>query len=194
MKTFSFNLIPQKTKEETQREVKRDNASLYTALLPLLGVSVWLALTLFNGLVVDKVKANWETSIAKKQARVDTEFLPVRIQHGELVLKTRILADIILKDIKPETLFALTEQIFPVPEPEVQVIGYGRNDDGSFDVILSTSNYRKFAEVARRFSEYDGADEATISSVNYNKEADNIQGVITFFIDVDFIEQEDAQT
>ncbi|MCA9383688.1 hypothetical protein KC909_04935 [Candidatus Dojkabacteria bacterium] len=192
MNTFSFNLIPKKSEQEVQKEEKRDKTSVWTAILPLTGVSVWLLLVLFNGVVVDGVKANWEESIAQKENRIDTEYLAVRVQHGELVLKTKSLATLITLDIKPETLFVLTEQIFPEPEPGVRIIGYGRNDDGSFSIRLATDDYQKIAEIARRFSNYEGANLVTIESVATDPTSednpDEIQATIKFFINVEFIE------
>lgn len=194
MKSFGFNLLPQKSKEVIIEEDKRDRTSVFTALLPLLGVTLWLLLVLFNGLVVDGVKANWEKAIIQKENRINTEFLPVRIQHGELVIKTRTLSELVLKDIKPETLFILTETIFPTEEADVEIIGYGRNDDGSFSLALRTGDHEKFAEITRRFSNYEGAETVTISSIFDNPQENYVQGLINFFIDEEFIENGSEST
>jgi len=192
MKTFSFNLIPGKDKEVIVKEEKRDTLSVYTAFLPFVSVVIWLSLVMFNKLVVYESKKEWTGLVDSKQMRIDNEFHDVRLRHGELVIKTQILGELVTKDIKPEILFILTERIFPVAEPGVRVIGYGRKSDGSFDVNIETDSYVKFAEIARRFSTYDGSTSAIISSVNYSDTLDVVTGTINCYLDVKYIENDHA--
>jgi len=190
MKTFGFNLIPGKDKEVIVKEEKRDTLSVYTAFLPFVAVVIWLSLVLFNKLVVQESKLEWTRVVDSKQARIDTEFYDVRLRHGELVIKTQILGELVTKDIKPEILFILTERIFPVTESDVRVIGYGRKSDGSFDVNIETDSYIKFAEIVRRFSTYEGSKSTIISSVNYSDTQDVVIGTINCYLDVKYIEND----
>ncbi|MEI7578758.1 MAG: hypothetical protein WCJ58_01815 [bacterium] len=187
MKTFSFNLIPKKEKAVVVKEEKRDKLSIYSAFLPLLGVIIWLFLTLFNGLIVYRSKNVWTLAVESKKNRLETEFLAVREQHGELVTKTKMLSDIVLKDIKPEILFILTEKIFPVPEPGVRIVGYGRRQDGSFDIYLETPDYQKLGEITRRFSAYHGSTNVSISNASWSPQL--VSSTINFNLDVAYIEK-----
>lgn len=190
MKTFAFNLLPQKTKDEVQSEEKRDKTSVYTALLPLLAVLVWLLLVFVNGMFLSDMKIEAQTEVDIRQRRIDQEFLPVRIQHGELVIKTRSLADLIQLDIKPEILFVLVEDIFPYEESGVEIIGYGREDDGSFNISVQADSYLKFSEVVRRFSNYDGVFDVSISGVSESLETGEVTGSIIIMIDLDYFEEQ----
>lgn len=188
MKTFSFNLLPQKTKEQVHKEEKRDQTGLYTAVFPLLATIIWLGITLFNGIYLQSKIKDLSEQIAVKQGRVEGEFLPVRIQHGELVIKTAALAEVIDKDIKPESLFILTQKIFPTEDPQIQITGYGRYSDGGFGINLTASTYEKLNDVVRRFSKYPGTYNVRISSANRNDKSNQIAAVINFNLDIAYLE------
>jgi len=192
MKTFGFNLIPGKDKEVIVKEEKRDTLSVYSAFLPFISVVIWLSLVMFNKLVVYESKKEWTGLINSKQMQIDNEFHDVRLRHGELVVKTQILGELVTKDIKPEILFILTGRIFPVTESGIRVIGYGRKSDGSFDINIETDSYTQFAEIARRFSTYEGATSTMISSVNYSDTLDVVTGTINCYLDVKYIENDYA--
>lgn len=199
MKVFSFNLVPEKPKELIVKEEERDISSVYTAVLPLFAVLVWIGALLFNGLLVEKTKATWQKSIDTKNARIQSEFLPAIIQNGELVVKTKALAELIVKDIKPENLFRITEEIFPTKETGVEISGYGRDADGSFKINIITDTYEKLAEVTRRFSNNKNVSGVTIkgSSLEINPADPNInrvRGAISFFINEEFIRETDVST
>ena len=181
MKSFAFNLLPSKSKEVEAKEVKRDNYSLYSALLPLFGVSLWLGLVVFNALVVDKVKANWEDAVAKKNTRIINEFGSILIQHGELVTKTNALSAVIVKDVQPEKVFLLTSKLFSQDEPGVTVHGYGREPDGSFNVAVSAFSYLKFAQITRRFNDYGEIEKVKVTGITYDNKSNEVSGSISFF-------------
>jgi hypothetical protein len=185
MSEFKFNLLPKKTKEVIIKEDKRDRASVYTAVLPLIAVLFWLGLVLFNGLVINKVKEDWNLAIADKQRKIDQDYLPVRVRHGELVVKTRSLAGLVQRDIQPESLFILTEKIFPNEDPNIRIVGYGRETDGKFTINIETSEYTKFAEITRRFSNFDAALNVNISSVSNDPKTGKISGTISFYLDLE---------
>ncbi|MFQ5493710.1 MAG: hypothetical protein ACE5DX_06150 [Candidatus Dojkabacteria bacterium] len=184
MKSFSFNLLPEKPKEIQIKEEGRDRSAVYTAILPLFAVILWLGLVLFNGLVVNAVRDNWQSAVDQKNARIDSEFLATLTQHGELVKKTQALARVIVKDIKPEELFILTEILFPVPESDVLINGYGRDRDGSFNVTITTDTYLKFAEITRRFNNYEGIRDVNIKNISLDEDSELNEGIINFnFVD-----------
>ncbi|MBW7953182.1 MAG: hypothetical protein QY330_01840 [Candidatus Dojkabacteria bacterium] len=166
MKSFTFNLLPKKTKEEVQKEEERDQSAIYTGILPLFAVCMWLALILFNGLVVDRVKANWQDAIDKKEKRIESEYSAILRQNGELVKKTQALESVVQLDINPDRLFQLKEEIFPFPEQGIVIDGYGRERDGTFNVTIRTPDLFTFSRVARRFTSNESIKDVYVSSVS----------------------------
>ncbi len=186
MSKFGFNLIPQKPQEIVEKEETRDKASVYSALLPLVGVVLWLIIVVFNGSVVAGVKNNWQSAVEDKQGRIAGEFFSIRLLHGEYVIKTVALANLIQKDVKPESVFLLTEALFPGEQfdQDVQITGYARNSDGSFEVTMRAKSYEQFSEITRRFVNIPGTDNVRVNSVAYIAESGEVQGGINFFLDV----------
>jgi len=181
MRAFVFNLLPGKPKELEVKEENRDRLSVRSAVLPLAAALVWLGLIVFNGLVVEKVKLNWQQAVVNKENKIEVQYLPVRIKHGELVSKTNLLIDVIQKDIKPEVVFVLTETLFPQTEAGIQIKGYGREDDGAFSVSLSTASYNQFAQVIRRFSNYEGIKDVRSLGVTFDSKLNEVSGSVHFF-------------
>lgn len=185
MRSFVFNLLPTKPKEIEVKEEKRDRLSVRSAFLPLLAALFWLALIIFNGLVVEKVKSSWVNAVADKERKINVQYLPLRIQHGELVTKTNLLSQVIEKDIKPEELFVLTEKLFPKTEVGVEIKGYGRDQDGSFSVNLSTANYTQFAQILRRFTSYSGVKLVKSRGVILDPKLNEVNGTVNFFFNLE---------
>jgi len=181
MRAFVFNLLPGKPKELEVKEENRDRLSVRSAVLPLVAALVWLGLIVFNGLVVEKVKGKWQQAVTGKENKIKVQYLSVRIQHGELVSKTNLLTDVIQKDIKPEEVFVLTEKLFPETEAGIQIKGYGREEDGAFNVTLSTANYEQFAQVIRRFSNYEGVRDVRSLGVSFDPKLNEVTGSVHFF-------------
>lgn len=181
MKTFGFNLLPSKPKALVVKEEKRDNYSVYTAFLPLMGAIVWISLVVFNGLVIDKHKQDWITQVEAHKASIAVQYTGTQVVHGELVVKTNTLAGVIQKDIQPEQLFNLTDELFPQADPTFTIKGYGRETDGSFNVTVDAVSYQRLAEVARRFSDYEKITKVSIKTAQLDPKKNEINGVISFF-------------
>ncbi|KXK26569.1 MAG: hypothetical protein TR69_WS6001000575 [candidate division WS6 bacterium OLB20] len=170
---------------------------MFTAVLPLFAVCLWFALILFNTLVMDRHKLNWEVSIANKEAIIENEYSDVLRLNGELVHKTNALSNVIGLDIAPERVFQLTETLFPVPVDGVVIKGYGRDRDGKYNVTVTTASYRQMAEITRRFTSYDGIQDVLLNNAQVSSdegsapltdlEADRrVEGRISFnFVEID---------
>jgi len=189
MKTFGFNLTPTKSEETIKKEAKRDRSDVLTAVLPLVGVLFWLGVILFNGLVIERNKSKWEESIAQKEKTIEVDFLATRVLHGELVSKTNSLAEVIGKDINPDILFFILDKIFKLPADEqVRVVGYGREKNGYFTVTFATQSSLKLAEVVRRFTNYEGTKDVSITNVTRDEETGEQQGQVMFYFDTKVID------
>jgi hypothetical protein len=181
MKSYTFNLLPQKARSLVKKEDKRDNYSVTVTILPLIGVIIWLVLVLINGIIMENNRQSWVDTVNERKNTINIDLAPIIMQHGEMVVKTNGLVDVITKDVKPEQLFVLIDEIYSNQDLSFKIIGYGRKDDGSFQVSLIASDYLRFAELTRRFATYKYINDVKIDKASYDEKANNISGVISFF-------------
>lgn len=165
MANFKFNLLPKKSQEMVLKEKKRDGYSVYYSFLVLFGVLLWLGLIAVNNLVVDKSTAQWRKINQDKQTKIDTEFYETRRIHGELVTKTKSIAPLLQNDIDPEAVFRVAEDVFPVTDGNVRIVGYGRNDDGTFTIKISAPDNKIVAQKARHLRNLGIVSDLTIEEV-----------------------------
>lgn len=179
MKTYGFNLLPQKSRSLVKKEDKRDNYSIAVAVLPFLSVVIWLIVILFNSLAVKTNISKWEAQIQEKNDKINFDLAPILIQHGEMVVKTNALAGVVMNDINPERLFILLDEIYQ-EDPTFSITGYGRNVDTSFFVDVTAISHLRLAEVARRFEEYRYIEDVSLTTVNYDLDSNSVNGTIRF--------------
>jgi|GEM_PF-1592505 len=179
MKTYGFNLLPQKSRALVKKEDKRDNYSVAVALLPFLSVVIWLIVVLINSLIVESYKQSWQNAVNQKNERINVQLAPILIQHGELVSKTNSLAGVVINDINPERLFLLLDQIYQ-QDPTFTINGYGRNPDGTFFVNVIAQDYLRLAEVTRRFTDYRFIEKVTLVNSAFDEKSNTVQGTIKF--------------
>jgi len=187
MAKFSFNLLPKKSKDLIIKEKKRDSYSVYYTFLVAFGVVLWLGLVVFNSFVVDRSKSDWEKSNKAKENRINTEFAETRSIHGELSAKTNSIAPLLMNDIDPETIFKVAEQVFPVNEGVVTIVGYGRNTDGTFTISISAPNHRVIAERARQLRDLNIVTDLTVDKINQSPIRGQIIAVFNFSINTNVL-------
>lgn len=181
MKSFAFNLLPQKPRAIVKKEENRDDYSVMVTILPLIGVILWLVLVLVNNMVIENYKKTWESSIKSKTDFINYDLAPILMKHGEIVLKTQNLADVITKDIKPEQLFVLLDEIYANQDLSFKIVGYGRKEDGSFQVTIQADNNLRLAEVTRKFSSYKYISKVKIDNATLDEITNKVTGIISFF-------------
>lgn len=191
MKTYGFNLLPQKSRALVKKEEKRDNYSVSVALLPFLSVVIWLAVVLANNLVIESYRTSWQSSVDESNQTINQALAPVLIQHGELVAKTNSLSNVILNDIKPEQLFILLDQIYQ-SDPTFTINGYGRNQDGTFYVNVVARDYQRLAEVTRKFTDYKYIESVALKNASFDELANNATGQINFLFNYVEIQAENG--
>lgn len=181
MKTFGFNLLPQKSRALVHKEDKRDNYSVAIAILPLTAVVIWLALILFNVYVVDAKKLGLEAQITKHKKYIENDLADILIANGEMVTKTNALAEVIQKDIQPEQLFILIDKIYSQQDDTFRITGYSRNTDGSFNVSLVADSFLRLTEITRRFENDGSISDVKLENANIEDKSELIAGSINFF-------------
>ena len=150
-------------------------------VLPLLCVILWLILVLINGLIVENYRQSWQKTIEERNKTISYDLVPIMLKHGELVVKTNGLENVITKDVKPEQLFVLIDEIYSNQDLSFKIVGYGRKDDGSFQVSIIATDYLRFAQLARRFTSYQYINGVKIDNISFDTKANNVNGVISFF-------------
>ncbi len=181
--TFNFNLLPKKSKDLIEKERKRDSYSLYYSFLILFGVVIWIGLVLFNSFIVDKSRKEWLEINEGKENKISSDYITIREIHGELVTKTNSLSTIIGNDIDPETVFLVADEVFPLNEGSVKIVGYGRNPDGTFSIDISTQNFALVGQKARKLKNLDIISELRIDKINYSAIRGDILASFTFNVD-----------
>lgn len=187
MKTYGFNLLPQKPRSLVRKENKRDNYSVAIAILPLTGVIIWLGIILINFLIIEPNRTAWQTQVEQDTAFITVDLAPILVKNGEMVTKTNALAKVVDKDVKPEQLFLLIEQIYGNQDPTFKIEGYGRNTDGSFNVNFSAISYTRLAEITRRFSAATNIERVKLESASLNVKTNLVNGTISFFFNPDAV-------
>jgi len=183
MANFKFNLLPKKSQEMILKEKKRDGYSVYYSFLVLFGVVLWLGLVGFNHFVVDRSTAQWKQINEDKQKALDTEFYETRRIHGELVTKTKSIAPLLQNDIDPEEVFRVAEDVFPITEGNVKIVGYGRNDDGSFTISISAPDNTIVAQKARKLRNLSIVSDLNIEEVMQTSLRNQIIAEFNFSVD-----------
>lgn len=182
--TIAQNATPPVKEDKTEKKVEankvnlRDNYGLAAAFFPFVGVIIWLGLVLINNLIIDQSRLTWESNISRKKIQIEQTYGDTLITHGELVVKTNQLAGLIEKDIQPEEVFILVEKLFP-DDTDFNVIGFGRESDGSFSVSVEADTYIKFSKIVRRFSNYAKVKNVQVKNVSVSK-TNLISGTINF--------------
>ena len=195
MKTYGFNLLPQKSRSLIKKEDKRDNYSIAVAILPFLSVVVWLLIILFNSLILETNISSWEAAVQVANEEINVDLAPILIKHGEMVMKTNALAGVVTNDINPERLFILLDEIYQ-EDPTFSITGYGRNAEGSFFVSIIAISNQRLAEVARRFKEYRFIEDVGLTSVSLDPETNSASGSITFlfnYFESEITEENDSE-
>jgi hypothetical protein len=180
MKSYGFNLLPQKSRALVRKEDKRDNYSLAIAILPLTAVLIWLALSLINTYIVEVKINSLGSEITSRQEYIYNDLANILVANGEMVTKTDALANVINKDIQPEQLFVLIDKIYSNQDDTFTIKGYSRNDDGTFSVTLSAVSYLRLSEVTRLFASDSSITNVKLVNATYNKETNLINGIISF--------------
>ena len=183
MSSFNFNLLPKKSRELIEKEKRRDKFSIFYSLLILFSVLIWCFLILFNNAIVDQSVKRWEATNLNKQNKIDTEFLETRQIHGELVSKTNSIAPLIKRDIDPEVVFQVAEEVFPLNDATVVIVGYGRNNDGSFTISISTNDDLIIADKARKLRNLSIVTDLRINRVSNILSDNRITAEFIFSID-----------
>ncbi|MBP9758165.1 hypothetical protein KBD45_00580 [Candidatus Dojkabacteria bacterium] len=150
----NFNLIPKEiyTKREKKRQTQ-DKTILFSSILPFLAIVVWLIF-----LVLRLGVKNELNIIESEKNKVDVEiqkYETEKLTNAELVLKTRLLKEIVKNDVNPEDFFRIVQDTIVSSGKKVSVLEYGKNSTGNFSIKAQADDIINISDIVRIFRELD---------------------------------------
>lgn len=190
MRTFAFNLLPEKPKEIVEKEIKRDNAALYFAFMPLLSICIAIGLILFNELLIKTRIEEWKKSDEARDVKIET-YRPVVKRYSEFVDKSVLLDPQVSKDIAPERFFALSDELLQKLSEQgiaATINSYKRDSDGSFAIVVIFDNLNSSGQVLRTFESIEQIQNPNTDNLFFNSETQQTTLSVNFNLKV--IEEE----
>lgn len=176
----SINFLPKKSEEENIEEFKLSNATIYSAILPLLASVIWVIAMLINVLYkadLDNLKAETE----KREKRKESLSFVIE-KNNELAQKVNALKEIVRKDFFPEAFFSIVKStIRSTGDAEADVLAYKRSSDGKFTIRGKAKSYIDLAKIINAFYYSKSFSSVEIKSIFFDKEAQNVNFEISFF-------------
>jgi hypothetical protein len=181
MYRFSFNLLPQKSKEVIEKEEERESTSLYIAFLPLFAVIVGVGFILFNQIIVENSLSNWEAAIQERDNTIQS-FRTDVAENLEFAQKTELLLEPVQKDVDPEKFFTLSELLLTEIQFPAVIESYGRSANGAFDLTISFDDIYNAASIVRTFEQTEQIKLPNTESLKTNLFDESAEIAINFFI------------
>ncbi len=163
-KGFSFSLLPNKSKQEIKKETKRSNGLFYASILLFAIALLWLLIRGVDLIYVKNTKSKWQETSNSRSKEIAT-YSQYKIQNGELVTKTNILSEVVIKHLDPELVFGIIDKKIKESTPNVTIISYGRNPTGSFQVTGVTNNVNDVSKLLKNFYSEDGVEDVNLIRV-----------------------------
>jgi hypothetical protein len=181
MHRFSFNLLPEKPKEEIEKEEGRENTSLTLAFLPFFAVLISIVLIILNNIVFQAQINSWNAAITNRKNEISSyqDIIKLNIEFSQ---KTVLLEEPVAQDIEPEQFFSLADEIVNNLPFSADISKYGRNPDGSFDITLTTIELDSSADIIRAFELNGRVDTPNLKSINVDSEFNEVQTTVNFFL------------
>jgi hypothetical protein len=165
----NFNLIPKEiyTKREQKRQSK-DKTVFYSAIFPFLAIVVWLIFLLLR-LDVTKDIRNYKNDTLQVQNEIQ-KYEVEKLTNAELVLKTKLLKEIVKNDVNPEDFFKIVQDTINESGKSIKVLEYGKNNTGDFSITGNSDTLEDITDIVRIFREHKRLNELKLNSVNYPNE------------------------
>ena len=179
---FSFNLLPPKSVAQVAKEENRSNSLLYASIL-LFGITFsWLSIRLVDSAFVKRSVDNWNETKQAKELEIQT-YNTYKSANGQLVLKTRSLGPVVEKHTDPDLVFEFIDSLIKQTTPNAEILSYGRNSTGTFQVRGITNSLADVSSLIVAFNAEDQVEDARLNST----QKDTDSGYYDFVLDLDLI-------
>lgn len=162
----NFNLIPKEiySKREQKRQSK-DKTIFFSAVFPFLAIVVWLIFLLLRLNVKQDIDAfRIEKSTIESQLE---QYEPEKRTNAELVLKTRLLKDIVKNDVNPEDFFRIVQDTINESGKPIKVLEYGKDNVGDFTIVAEADDVVSITDMVRIFRDHARLEEVKLKSITY---------------------------
>jgi hypothetical protein len=151
MQSQGINLLPQEISQNREKKKQTiDQAMLLSSVLPLLSIIVGV-IAMIVGFYVERQVIS---GIERKIKQVETEILQYnddKYKKALLVAKTRMLKDVIKRDVNPETFFTVVRQTIEDSGLNVEIRTYGIKSGGKFYIEAEVDELKQATDIARIF-------------------------------------------
>jgi len=182
-KKFEFNLLPPKSKILIKREDKRSYGLFYAAFLLFLIALVWVLISLWNFWLTSREVRKWENTDQEREEEIFS-YNNVAQDNHELFQKANVLSAVVLKHTDPDLVFKLIDERIRLSTPRVDIVKYGRNTSGSYQITGTTLNSEDVTKLLKDFDEEENVEDVNLIIMRHENEA------IEFILDLEINESE----
>lgn len=183
--TGGFNLIPESVfVERTQERKRAEKVSLFFAVFPVIAAVIWIGLQTYNTYIETDIQV-LGSQIDQTTSAIDS-LRPAKDRKALLILKTRLLSDIVLMDVDPEDFFSIVQDTIDKSGLDIVIMEFGKEEKG-FTIDCVADNNNAITDIVRQFRERDELADVFLNSITKTEEE------INFSISFRIIKDQDEQ-
>ncbi|MBD3363086.1 hypothetical protein GF362_05180 [Candidatus Dojkabacteria bacterium] len=179
MENKGFNLLPKEVFEQRQKtKTAVENTSMFAAVLPFVAVLGWIIFMFLNYSVERSIK-----NIRNEISQVEREMLEYQSDKDKkalLILKTRVLKDIVIRDVNPEKFFNIVQRVIKDSNLDIHITTYGREKTGKFFIKAIADSPSSVASINRIFRNNEEILDVELSYLQNEENSGAIEFQITF--------------
>lgn len=168
----NFNLIPKEiyAKREQKRQ-SQDKTILFSSIFPFLAIVVWLIFLVLRLEVKNDIS---NVEVEQKRAEVEVQkYESEKLTNAELVLKTKLLKEIVKNDVNPEDFFKIVQDTITNSGKSVVVVEYGKNSSGDYSINAQADDVKNITDIVRIFRELDRLVDVRLMNIQYPLDSEN---------------------
>lgn len=168
----NFNLIPKEiyAKREQKRQ-SQDKTILFSSIFPFLAIVVWLIFLVLRLEVKNDIS---NVEVEQKKAEVEVQkYESEKLTNAELVLKTKLLKEIVKNDVNPEDFFKIVQDTITNSGKSVVVLEYGKNSSGDYSINAQADDVKNITDIVRIFRELDRLVDVRLMNIQYPLDSEN---------------------
>lgn len=185
--SFSFNLLPPKSKELIAKEDKRSSTLFYSSVLLFSITVVWALISLLNAWLKSAEVKKFQDINNTKDTEI-TSYNQYASDNYELYNKSNVLGSVVLRNTDPDLVFDLINNRIKESTPSVAIIKYGRNATGNYQVTGQTNDIDNVAKLIKDFKTETNVKDVSLISLHQN------DAEYEFVLDLAIIESSSSST
>lgn len=178
---FKFNLLQGKSEEDIKIAVKRDSSTFYAVLLVAFASVMYLAVVLFQALVISPRARSLTAQLAERQG-VERSFQEVRSTYGELFIKTKTLKPVLAKNIDTTEIFRVADGI-KGGRTDIVIESYSRERSGEFVFLILSPQFVDASQLIKNAESLTGVNNVLIRTVAVNEKTGLVRTTLALNIE-----------